>query len=249
MDWEEKEKDRRARENISDEQIRSREAIAKRRVDAQKEAAETRLDFQKEVAETKMDFQKTESRKKEELAKAKLISDRVNALEVTNREIELAHLKGESEVRVQELQQAFYDRKKQIDYEFDTKYRDLDFQEYRLKSREDIIHEQAIIKAQTESSIAKLQAQMIVETEKLARQGQNQRDLIREQLKATLYEIKANLESQITLKEQQHKHELEVLAAKHEYEKEILILKEELRRGAVNISDQDILDALNRVQS
>ena len=98
------------------------------------------------------------------------------------------------EVKLEELRQSFYAKKQQIDYEFDAKYRDLDFQQYRLQSQEDIKHQKAIIAAQTEANISEYKAQLAGEMSKMQLAGSIERDRIREELKSTLYQIKANLD-------------------------------------------------------
>jgi len=203
----------------------SREKIARDKNDTQKEINEKRTDVQERLADQKITA----------LKQAREMELNKNASNLA-----AAEVNAQNSVELEQLQQEFYARKKQIDYEFDVKYRDLDFQQFRLETTENIRRQQAIIKSERQSSIEQLKTEMLAEQSKLQLAGQIERNRIRAELTATLYEIKARLSAELALKKSDQEHELRVLKAKHEYEMEMEILRDHLRRRAETMNIHDV---------
>ena len=227
-----KDRDRWSREGIASKRAATQEAIAQKRLDFQREQAEAKNGqaLRKEIAQGHREA------KKHDLAVATLEGKLVAEQEATERSVKL-----------EELQQAFYGRKLQLDYEYEAKYRNLNFQEYRLRTTEDIRHEKAVIAAQAEANIAEYKAKLSGEVALRQLEGQIERDRIREEVKALLLEIKAKLEAELVRKQQEHEHELAVLRAKHEYDMEMEILRDELRRQAKDFSVEEIGAVLKKL--
>ena len=83
---------------------------------------------------------------------------------------------------------------------------------------------------------------------KIEVEGAVERKRIREELKASVIVIQANLDKELKVNEQKHRHDLALMDAKHKYDMEMLRLKAELQREGSQFNVEEIATVLEELE-